>query len=201
MAMKDLDAILRDLQTVHPDLRLISVRIVEVADWVGLKCRYGCPAYGRQFCCPPYSPTPEETRRVLSEYESAVVVRLQAAMPGPGASRDQAMESARAAQAGLQKVVCDLEKRAFLLGCYKALGMGATPCSLCQTCVAGEKLEKGGELNPLDLAKCRHRDLIRPSMEACGIDVFKTLEKAGYSPRVLTDYSQMLEVFGLVLLD
>jgi predicted metal-binding protein len=199
--VKDIDAILLDLRTVHPDLLLISTKMIVVSDWVRLKCRYGCRAYGRQFCCPPYSPTSEETRRVLSEYDSAIVVRLQASMPGAGASRDQAMSSAREAQASLQRIICDLEKKAFLSGCYKAFGMGATPCGLCQSCVAEERLEKGEAINPLDIARCRHRDLIRPSMEACGIDVFKTLMNSGFDPRVLTHYSDMLEIFGLLLLD
>jgi hypothetical protein len=38
-------------------------------------------------------------------------------------------------------------------------------------------------------------------MEACGIDVFKTLDNAGYDPKVLNDYAERLELFGMVLLD
>jgi hypothetical protein len=38
-------------------------------------------------------------------------------------------------------------------------------------------------------------------MEACGIDVFETLQNAGYTPKVLKDYSEKVELFGLILLD
>jgi len=38
-------------------------------------------------------------------------------------------------------------------------------------------------------------------MEACGIDVFATLERAGYDLAVLDSYSKGAALFGLVLLD
>jgi predicted metal-binding protein len=43
--------------------------------------------------------------------------------------------------------------------------------------------------------------MMRPSMEACGVDVFKTLENAGYSPLVLKSYSEKVVLFGMVLLE
>ena len=54
---------------------------------------------------------------------------------------------------------------------------------------------------PMDSLMCRHNDIMRPSMEACGIDVFGTLQNAGYSPRVLKGFTESLEIIGLVLLD
>ena len=38
-------------------------------------------------------------------------------------------------------------------------------------------------------------------MEACGIDVFKTVQNAGYKPKVLRDCKEKVELFGLILLD
>jgi predicted metal-binding protein len=49
--------------------------------------------------------------------------------------------------------------------------------------------------------KCRNKEIMRPSMEACGIDVFKTLQNAGYKPKVLGDCKELVELFGLILLD
>jgi predicted metal-binding protein len=53
----------------------------------------------------------------------------------------------------------------------------------------------------LDSVKCKNKEIMRPSMEACGIDVFKTLQNAGFKPRVLKDSKEMVELFGLILLD
>jgi predicted metal-binding protein len=67
--------------------------------------------------------------------------------------------------------------------------------------VAEEMREKGEAPEEMDVLMCRHKEMMRPSMEACGIDVFATLENAGYSPAVFKDYAQRLELFGLVLLE
>jgi len=49
--------------------------------------------------------------------------------------------------------------------------------------------------------KCKNKEIMRPSMEACGIDVFKTVQNAGYKPKVLRDCTEKVELFGLILLD
>ncbi len=200
MADINYESLISSLKEVHQDLRPIPAKAVVVADWVRFKCMYGCKAYGRHYCCPPFAPTPDETRKVLSEYEMAAVVRLVSPSPSATADKDLAWEAAGRSKTDLQKIISDLEKKAFLSGSPKAFGMASSPCHLCQTCAAGERLEKGLSASRADIAFCRHRGLVRPSMEACGIDVFSTVKNAGYSPGVLTSYSQDLEVYGLVLL-
>lgn len=49
-------------------------RQVFTATWVRLRCQYGCSEYGQCLTCPPYSPTPETTRRMLDEYRSAILL-------------------------------------------------------------------------------------------------------------------------------
>ena len=44
---------------------LISPASVVTAQWVRLKCQYGCGLYGHCLTCPPHSPTPQLTRRLL----------------------------------------------------------------------------------------------------------------------------------------
>jgi len=41
---------------------------IVVSQWVRFKCRYGCRGYGKHFGCPPYAPSPDETRRMVDEY-------------------------------------------------------------------------------------------------------------------------------------
>jgi len=197
---KNLDAILSELKLVHPDLKLISTDIVVISDWVRFKCRYGCRAYGKHLCCPPFAPTPEETRRVVSEYRYAALARFEAE-PNIDLLPEHTHHALWESVTKMHRAVYELERRALLSGYYKAFGMGALPCTLCESCVIEEKLDKNETVFELDVLKCRHREIMRPSMEACGIDVFKTLDNAGYSPKVLNDYSQRLQLFGMVLLD
>ncbi|MDD1757730.1 MAG: DUF2284 domain-containing protein [Methanotrichaceae archaeon] len=200
MIIKDQDAVLKDLQTIHPDIRIVSTKLVIVADWVRFKCRYGCRAYGKHLCCPPYAPTPEETRRVISEYNYAVLVRFEA-KPNKDLMPEHTHHALWDSLTRMHRIIYELEKRAFLGGYYKAFGMGALPCTLCDICIAEEKLEKNETIHLLDSLKCRHKDIMRPSMEACGIDVFKTLENAGYNLTILKDYAERLVLFGMILLD
>ena len=197
---KDLDILLSDLRTIHQDIKPISTDMIAVADWVRFKCRYGCRAYGKHLCCPPYAPTPDEMRMVVAEYKTAILARFET-VPGPGTDPKHTHHYLMNSVANLHKTVYQLEIKSFLSGYYKALGFYAMPCSLCETCVAEEKLEKNEEASLLDTTKCRHKDIMRPSMEACGVDVFKTLENAGYSSRVLKSYSEKVVLFGMVLLE
>jgi len=75
--------------------------------------------------------------------------------------------------------VHELEKTAFYDGFYKAFGFGGYPCIWCehQHCVAEEA---EGIVDESIRRKCRHMDLVRPSMEAAGIDVFATARNIGW---------------------
>lgn len=198
--IRDMDALISELKKVHQDLKLISTDIIVVADWVRFKCRYGCRAYGKHLCCPPFAPTVDETSRMISEYRHAALVKFDAE-PQLELLPQHTHHALWDSITKMHKTIYELERKAFLNGCYKAFGMGALPCTLCESCIIGEKLELNEKIDPLDALRCRHKDIMRPSMEACGIDVFKTLENAGYDPKVLKDYSERVELFGLVLLD
>lgn len=197
---ENLDSVLAELKAVHSDLKPISTEIVVVADWVRFKCRYGCRAYGRHLCCPPFAPTPEETRQVISEYRHAVLARFET-RPKLALLPEHTHHALWDSVTKMHRTIYELERRALLSGYYKAFGMGAMPCTLCESCVIEEKLDKDEVVYNLDVLKCRHKDIMRPSMEACGIDVFKTLDNAGFEMKVLKDYAERLELFGMILLD
>ncbi|MFH0911580.1 MAG: DUF2284 domain-containing protein [Planctomycetota bacterium] len=147
--------------------KAISPATVETAAWVRWKCRFGCDGYHSSLVCPPFSPTPDETRQMLDGYRRAVLFE---APPGKA-----------------KKIAVSLERTLFLQGHYKALGLGAGPCSLCHACA----FDKG----------CRHADAARPSMEACGIDVFATARKHGFTIHVVRSHADPQHHFGLVLVE
>jgi predicted metal-binding protein len=197
---KDPESITSELKAVHEDLRLIPAEIIVVSDWVRLKCRYGCDNYGKRLGCPPFSPTPDETRAVISEYRYAVLARFKVA-PDPKMAAKHSRRALSSSAVKMQNTMAELERAAFLAGCYKAFSMSAMPCALCETCVIEEMHKKDQAIFPLDGIKCKNKEIMRPSMEACGIDVFKTLTNAGFKPEVLKSTKENVEIYGLILLD
>ena len=192
----NIDELMAELKSIHEDISLVSTEKIVVAHWVRLKCRFGCQGYGRHLGCPPYTPTPDEMKDIIKEYELAVIARFNVA-PNPEVSPKHIHHHLWDSITKVHETIFVLERRAFLLGCYKAFGMNALPCTYCETCIPEER----EVINPYDLRHCRHKDKARPSMEACGIDVIKTVRNAGYEAEVLRSYQDRVEFFGMVLLD
>ncbi|MFP4171050.1 MAG: DUF2284 domain-containing protein [Methanomassiliicoccales archaeon] len=153
---------------------------VVVADWVRLKCRFGCKGYAKHLSCPPYSPTPEETRRLMGEFRHALLLRFDG-FPGRDFGPEEIPEDFHPFYRDLilwvNETVLLLEKTAFFDGFYKAFSMGAYPCIYCDHCVAEEQ---EGPVNESLRRLCRHMDKVRPSMEGSGIDVFATAKRVGW---------------------
>jgi predicted metal-binding protein len=86
-----------------------------------------------------------------------------------------------------KKIAVQMEREAFLSGYYKAFGLGAGPCRFCNSCAFAQG--------------CRHPDEARPAMEACGIDVFATVRKHGFTIEVVKNRKDPRHYFGLVLIE
>ena len=153
------------------DAKSIKADDIVVSDWVRLKCQYGCDGYGKRLTCPPHSPKPEEFRRILEGYESAVLLRFEPGRPNHDWRSPH-------------EAVVELEREAFLKGYYSAFGLACGPCPHCDKC---------------NLEKCVHPDLARPSMEACGIDVYATVRRAGFDLEVVKTRDEKPTYFGLLL--
>jgi predicted metal-binding protein len=118
--MTDATDLKRLIQKAHElgvvEAKIIAPSSVVLAPWVRFKCQFGCPHYGNRLCCPPYTPTWEETKKVVDCYEKALLFHTTGMDISP---LDLAFE---------------LEQDAFFNGYYKALGFGAGPCWLCKKC-------------------------------------------------------------------
>jgi predicted metal-binding protein len=154
---------------------------IVVSQWVRFKCRYGCKGYGKHMNCPPYTPPVEETRTMISEYSTGILLRFD----GDPAHPDLAPEDIpvdfhpffRDLIIWVNSTVYLLEKTAFYDGFYKAFGFGAYPCIYCDDCVP-EEVE--GPVDESFRRLCRHMEKARPGMEASGIDVFATARNVGW---------------------
>ena len=153
--------------------KVIDPRSVVTAEWVRMKCQFGCPGFGLSHCCPPQTPTPDVTRKVIDAYQKAILLHQR--LKKGERSKD------------FNAIIVRLETKMFLDGHYKAWSMGSGPCRLCKEC---------------DLsASCKHGYEARPSMEACGIDVFKTARDNGFPIEVVKNHEEERNVFGLILVE
>ena len=152
--------------------------LVVTAEWVRLKCQFGCDGYGRCRTCPPDSPTPRQTRRLLDEYARAILLRR-----GPHTVYDEHDQH----YVALRRTAADLERELFLAGHHKAWSMSNGPCDVCDVCDREQP--------------CVDPAHARPSLEACGIDVFATVRAAGWEIEVVRDRNDQYRFFALVLVD
>ena len=144
------------------NVKPILTRDVVVEDYVRQKCQYGCKKYAKTFCCPPYSPTPDETRKTLKSYSRALLIEF-------------GLTGGEEEQRKVHEASFELEREAFLSGLYNAMVYVSGPCRFCAVCPA-ETLENRNQFSKKD---CKNPLKARPSMEGAGIEVYKTVRRAG----------------------
>lgn len=147
---------------------IIHPNTITVGRWVQLKCKYGCEEYGKKLTCPPHSPSFEEMKEILMEYNRALLLHGRLSWQ-------------------MRYITAEIEKMAFSLGFYKAFGLGAGPCKLCENCAT--------------TLSCVRTMEARPSMEACGIDVYQTARNHNLKIETLKNKNEEVNIYGLVLLE
>jgi predicted metal-binding protein len=153
--------------------KMVDPRSVATAEWVRMKCQFGCHRFGTGLCCPPHTPTPDLTRKVVDSYQRSILIYRKLA-------KDEKTKN-------FNEIIVRLEMKIFLDGYYKAWSMGSGPCRLCKVCDSN--------------APCKHAQEARPSMEACGIDVFKTARDNGFPIEVLKTREEDRNLLGLILVE
>jgi len=159
---------------------------VVVDERVRLKCLVPvCDDYGLNLMCPPYVMSVQEFREVLAKYNWALLIQIEAPITAEMKKEirqvgdvaalyknanfmDSYKKSFDPIKLKLHQIVNKVEAKASMLGYRFATGFKAGSCKLCPECVTKNSQEP-----------CRHPFRSRPSMEAVGIDVFKTAENAG----------------------
>jgi predicted metal-binding protein len=178
--------------------RIIPAKMVVIDERVRLKCEVPrCAGYGRYLTCPPYVMPVDIFREVLSRYKWCLLVQVEAkdinSMDKGKGRIDHTIlkenkELHRPFRLKLLQIVEAVEAAAFKKGLYLAAGFIGGSCVLCDECVN----EKTSEV-------CRHPFRARPPMEAVGINVIRTVKKAGLSIQLSS--SKNVIWTGLVLLD
>lgn len=151
----------------------IATDSIVVEPWTRLKCQFGCPNYGKTLVCPPYTPKAEEFMEMLNSYKTAILFEVS-------------LSSIDDDIGGISKIAVDIENACARLGYYKAFGMGAGPCKICDEC---------------NLDECKYPQKARPSGEACGVDIHKTIENNGYDILGIDKKNNSYFCYGIVLLE
>jgi predicted metal-binding protein len=212
--MVDLDTELAKLNAMAMEQGVLTRRItsshVVVSQWVRFKCRYGCKGYAKHLSCPPYAPSPAETRAMVNEYETGLLFRFDGVPGHDHFGPDDIPPDFHAFYKDLilkvNRLIHRVEKTAFYDGFYKAFGFGGYPCIYCDECVAEQRQ---GPVDESLRRRCHHMDLVRPSMEAAGMDVFATAKNVGWDLSTIPckdlEYGKILHgnvvSIGLVLIE
>jgi predicted metal-binding protein len=163
--------------------KIIAPKKIEIDDRVQLKCRYPpCANYGKNRMCPPYTPPAKEVEGIVAKYRNAMLVQVEAQIPDKIKSRikeDGAKLVDMVKEEGIEyfdkkmlddwkrfhALITDIEREAFKKGYYLSLGLVMGSCRLCDECDPKQP--------------CKHPYESRPSMEAMGIDVYRTAKNSG----------------------
>ena len=187
------------------EAKIIQVEKIVIEDRVVFKCKLGCEKYGKTLACPPYAPTPDEFRKIVSEYNYALLMKFKTQAEGdlelikylsktgdppiPAEMKvkvDKFWSDWNDEAKNLLDIVHKLEKAAFSEGYLLAVGLVSGACQLCEKC----NVEKG---------VCIHPTMRRYSEEGVGVNVKATAEKAGITFTLPFDRNP--ETFALLLID
>jgi predicted metal-binding protein len=172
------------------EAKMIPVHEIFLDERVILKCQVPlCNEYGNHLLCPPNSPSVVQFREALKRYSSAILIQLRTPTDQLNSESEQSRKKAIYIRANeLHEIVNVVEKAAQELHFPFAAGFIGGACKLCDPCVG---VNSG--------KPCKHPFKARPSMEAVGIDVHLTAQRAGlgFSP----DIEKEVVWNGLVLLD
>ena len=179
-----LQEILADGKDSGPEkIMPFPVEKIDVAEWVRLKCQYGCCQYNTNWCCPPVSPDLEKTRAILNEYSLALL------LIGNRQCKNFYISNARrrAAQVRTWNEVVRIERKLFLKGYDKAFSLVSGACALCKRCTFPKA--------------CRFPKERRPPVEALSIDLIGTLRNLGISSPVAQKTCETFRYYAIILLE
>ncbi len=188
------------------EAKVIPASEVIVENRIVLKCRVGCKHYGKTLMCPPYSPSVEDFRKIISEYNQVLLFKFKSrAELSPDVAKllskddkdptltEEMREKIRTFWASwkqdklhLLEMVRDLERAAMNKGYSMAVGFTTGSCVVCEDCNLDQKV-------------CLHPNKARYTAQSVGVNIKQTLKNAGIP--IPFPMKGAPETFGMVLID
>ena len=164
----------------YTDFKWIEPKDIVVAQWVRLKCTFGCGEYGRNAACPPNVPSVEECRQFFIEYTTAAAFHFQATLKDPEDRHEWSKQ--------INQGLLELEREVFLGGYYRAFLLFMDSCGLCKKCTGVRE-------------KCKDPELARPTPEAMAVDVYATVRRYAFPIQVLKDYAETMNRYAFLMVE
>jgi predicted metal-binding protein len=167
--------------------KLIAPDQVAEREWVRFKCQFGCPFFGKKLTCPPFSPSVDQVRKMLSEYHKILILRFE--QPSiKEIDGDDFIKEFNKRQKTVNDITLKIERELMLMGYYKVFALEPGTCNRCNECVARQ-------------GKCKFPTEARPSPESLAIDMFQTAKNAGWHMEVKTVLDQNWTNYALILVE
>ena len=163
----------------YGDYRWIDPKQIIVAQWVRMKCMFGCGEYGRGGACPPNTPSVAECERFFKEYQDAIILHFEGKMDKP--------EDRHAWSARINARLVKLERAVFLAGYQRVFQLFMDSCAFCKECTG-------------DRTTCEQPRMARPAPEAMAVDVYTTVRQFGFPIDVRTDYDQKMDRYACLMI-
>lgn len=196
----------RALELGASDAKVIPASSVIVEERVVLKCKVGCPNYGKTLACPPYTPSVEQFRKIVGEYSYALFMKFKSKAEADMDLQNNLSKSETETKLSnevkektvkfwaqwkedkktILKSVVTLEKEAMRKGYSLAIAFVSGHCQLCEKCNLESKI-------------CIHPELARLSEDAVGVNVRKTAKNADIE--YVFPFPKNPESFALLLID
>lgn len=168
------------LQQGFTDFKWIKADQIQVAQWVRVKCLFGCAMYGKRGTCPPNVPPIDQCREFFSEYSDAAIFHLQKAIEKTDDYKPWSREA--------KQRLLEIERQVFLTGYHKAFLVSFEACSECAECSA-------------DRNNCKNQKMARPGADAMGVDVYATARSVGYPIQVLKGYRETMNRYAFLMIE
>lgn len=157
----------------------IDPKIIVVAQWVRIKCLFGCDGLGLG-TCPPNTPSVKDCKQFFKEYKRAIVFQI------PKYADKNAYPSEWSGK--MTDSLLRIERELFLNGYYKTFLLNQTCCTLCKKC-HGNRVD------------CKDKLRSRPSPEGFAVDVYQTVRNAGIEINVVSNNPSEINRIALLMVD
>lgn len=161
------------------EIKFIHMPQIVTARWVRQRCQYMCLAARQSDLCPPFSPSAEDTAKMIDEFKFGLFVRREIPLPFEKDHRELWADFADAMTAA--------ENESFVRGYGKAFALAAGNCIYCH--------------HDDSIRPCDYPGKKRPTLEAVGVNLHDTLDMIGWEHYLIRDAEDPFQFFGLLLLE
>ncbi|MFO7369649.1 MAG: DUF2284 domain-containing protein [Bacteroidales bacterium] len=161
------------------DYKWIDPKEIIVAQWVRVKCLFGCPDYGLG-TCPPNTPPVSDCEEFFREYSKGLIISFRKYADKNEYPMDWSNE--------MTNKLLQLEREIFLMNYPKVFLLNQTCCTLCNDC-SGNRFD------------CKDKKRSRPSPESFAVDVYRTAKNVGIEISVVAENPAEMNRIAILLIE